>query len=228
MALSDFLGSMGVNIGGGGSAVGFFTNFALFILFAGVFGGITWYIVNRMSYRLNIHVFEDISGHTTSAGDDKAKEITLPFTSVRAIYLRKNKLFLPRPSMQTNKGHYWYFKRKDGEWLNTGPKFNPKTGMIELIFDHADMRLQNASLKKLIEKSYKKMNWLKEYAPYIAIVLMILILGIVNFIIVGEVQKVTNGLSSTADKFTVAIDKMDGILGSLDNIQTQSGIRTVT
>ena len=156
---------------------------------------------------------------------EKAREIVLPFTTVRAIYLQKSRIFLPRPSIQTGKGHFWYFKRADGEWVNCRPKFNLKTGDVDLDFDHSDMRLANASLKKLVEKNYKKLNWLKEYAPYIGFAILILMLGITFFLVIGEASKVTGGLGTAVENMGEMIEAQKDILQSLDNILSSSGVR---
>ena len=94
-------------------------------------------------------------------------------------------------------------------------------------FDHTDMRMANASLKKLIEKNYKKINWLKEYAPYIAIGILILILGIVAFLVLNQAQKLVGGLASAVSSNKEVIEQMGKMLVNVDNIYTGSGIRSV-
>ncbi|GAH16244.1 unnamed protein product, partial [marine sediment metagenome] len=80
---------------------------------------------------------------------------------------------------KTGKGHYWYYIRKDGEWNNVGlQSLNKKLEELKIYADHTDMRMANASLKKLVDKNYKKLNWIKEFAPYIAMGVLIFILAI--------------------------------------------------
>jgi len=227
MAFSDYISDLGVDIGGGSGALStIILGIITFTLVAIFVGAITYLIANRKSYNITIHIFEDIGGNTSPIGIDKAKEIVLPFTSVKAFYLRNNKIFLPRPSIQTGKRVYWYFKRRDGEWVNCGPQFNEKTSKVDLTFDHSDMRMANASLKKLVEKNYKKLNWLKEYAPYIGFAILIMMLGITFFLVIGEASKVTGGLAEATTQIAKSVEAQNQILQSLDNIISTSGVRS--
>lgn len=231
MAISDFLGQLGVDIGG--DTVSKATNLGVGLIYFVIMGiavaiATAWW-VNRKSYNKTIHIFEEVSSQTEPIEMDKAKEITLPFTSVRAFYLKKKKIYLPRPSLQTGKGHYWFFIREDGEWMNIKPSnVNEKLRELNLKFDHTDMRMANASLKKLVEKNYKKTNWLKEYAPYIGFAILILMLGIVAFLVVGESSKVVGGINANIDNMEGITANLERILSASDRIASTSGIRSAT
>ena len=82
------------------------------------------------------------------------------------------------------------------------------------------MRMANASLKKLIEKNYKKLNWLKEYAPYIAIGILVLLLGIVAFLILNQANDVVAGFSDVADKLADVLVNLDSIKSSGSGIKS--------
>ena len=219
MGITEALASVGVKLPesvSGGGIGNFISALIFFIVFACFVGGIAYYISSRKQYNKKIHMFEEIAGQAVPIGVDTAKEIILPNTSIRAIYLRKRKVYLPRPSIQTGKGHYWYFIRKDGEWNNIG---------LENL--NTDMRMANASLKKLVEKNYKKLNWLKEYAPYIAIGVLILILGISAFLVLNQANKNLAGMNTVAEKNAEITAALENILVSMDNICAGSGIRSV-
>ncbi len=226
----DILGKAGIDLpsGIGGGAGNIIQGFVFLIVLAIVGGGIAYFISNRKQYNKTIHIFEEVAGKAIPTTIDKAKEIILPGTSIRAYFLQKKKVFLPRPSIQTGIGHYWFFIRNDGEWINVGlENLNKKLTDLNIHFDHTDMRMANASLKKLIEKNYKKLNWMKEYAPYIAIGILILILGIVGFLVLNQAQKLVGGLASAVSSNTEVIEQMGKMLVSVDNIYTGSGIRSV-
>ena len=231
MGIAEVLGSVGVKLPesvSGGGIGNFISALIFFIVFAFLVGGITYYISSRKKYNKKIHMFEEIAGQAVPVGIDTAKEIILPNTSIRAIYLRKKKVYLPRPSIQTGVGHYWYFIRKDGEWNNVGlQNLNKALDKLNLHYDHTDMRMSNASLKKLIEKNYKKLNWLKEYAPYIAIGILILILGISAFLVLNQANKNLAGMNFAAEKNAEVTAALQQILVSMDSICASSGIRSV-
>ncbi len=228
MALGDTLSEIGLKLPEGiGSGTGNIVQAIVFILILGaIIGGVVYYIANKKQYNKHIHIFEEVGGRTVPVGVDKAKEIILPNTSIRAFYLQKKKVFLPRPSIQTGVGHYWFFIRDDGEWMNVRlENLNVKLKELGLHYDHTDMRMSNASLKKLIEKNYKKLNWIKEYAPYIAIGMLLLILGIAVFLIINQSTKSLAALGSTAETNKAVLEGLVNVLGSMDNICTGSGIK---
>ena len=221
MGIKELMAQAGIKLpeGAGGAAGNFLWGFAFFIILSIVVIMIVLYIMNKKQYNRHIHMFEEIAGKAVPIGEDVAREIILPFTSIRAFLLKRRKVYLPRPSIQTGKGHYWYFIRKDGEWINVGMEnLNKKMDELEIHYDHTDMRMANASLKKLVEKNYKKTNWIKEYAPYIAIGILVLLLGITAFLILNQADKV-------AGKFAGVAEQLVEVLKSLDSIKSSgSGI----
>ncbi len=228
MGIEETLSGIGLKLpeGIGAGAGGIIQGIIFLFIFGAVAGGITYYISNKKQYNKHIHIFEEIAGKAVPVGMDKAKEVVLPNTSIRAYFLRKKKIYLPRPSIQTGVGHYWFFIRKDGEWINVGMEnLNTKMTELKIHFDHTDMRMANASLKKLIEKNYKKLNWLKEYAPYIAIGLLIVLLGISTFIGTYNTNQAAGSLASTATTNEAVVIELNKILSNMDNIITGSGLR---
>ncbi len=228
MGIGDTLKDIGLELPKGiGSGVGDFVQGFIFLIIVGiVVGGVVYYIANKKQYNKTIHIFEEVGGRTVPVGMDKAKEIILPNTSIRAFYLKRRKVFLPRPSIQTGIGHYWFFIRDDGEWMNVRlENLNLKLKELGLHYDHTDMRMANSSLKKLIEKNYKKLNWIKEYAPYIAIGILLLIVGISVFLIINQSTKSLAALGATAETNKAVLEGLTQILQSMDRICTGSGIR---
>lgn len=225
----NILADLGVganfNLGAGISNI--FSNFVMLFLFLIAGGIVTYWWISKKSYHKTIHVFEDVNGIPAPMNEDKAKEITLPFTSVRAYFLKRRKIYLPRPSIQTGKDHYWYFVRDDGEWVNIGlESLNAKLKELKIKFDHTDMRMANASLKKLVEKNYKKLNWLKEYAPYIGFAIIIMMLGIAGYLVMSEANKVVGSANSNVEVLRDILAEMKDILVIMDDIGSSSGIRS--
>ena len=229
MALSDFIGQFGAEVGVGGGAVNnFLYGFIVFIVIAIAVGVGSYLSANKRAYSKKIHIFGEISGNPAPLGEDLAREVTLPFTSVRAFYLKKGKLFLPRPSIQIGKDHFWYFIRDDGEWVNIGmSNLNEEMTKLNIKYDHTDIRMANAYLKKLVEKNYKKINWLKEYAPYIGFAILILMMGVSMFLVMGEAGKVVSGTAGNVENLEKITASLDRILSNMDKITVSSGIREV-
>ncbi len=230
MAFSDFLGQMGIEIGQNGSAFSF--NFVgdimIFLVAAVIVAVFTFWFISRKTYNKSLVMFREINGQTRRMGVEKAKEITLPGTSVRAYYLKKAKFYIPRPSIETGQDEFWYFIREDGEWVNVGlANLNKELKQLNLKYDHTDMRMANAALKRLVDKSYKKINWVKEWAPYIGFGVIIIMVAIGGYLVMGESAKVVSAAASNVQSLNEITTTMEEILRSLDNIVSSSGTRGV-
>ncbi len=225
MGVGDILGEMGVNIGsvGGGSFIRDVVILLLLLVVAGIF---TYWYLNKKSYNKTIVKFREINGLCRRVGTEKAKEIVLPGTSIRAYYLRSSKFFLPRPSIETGNDEYWFFIRDDGEWMNIGVgNVNQKLREMDVKFDHTDMRMANAALKRLVDKSYKKGSWIKEYAPYIAMGILVIMLSIAVYIPMQKGGEVTGAAAANVETFKEITETMNDILVNINNIASTSGAR---
>ncbi len=230
MGFGETLSGVGLKLpeGIGGNVGDFAQAFVFLLILALIAGGLAYYFSRKKQFNKQIHLFEEVSGQTVPVGTDKAKEIILPNTSIRAFYLKRRKVFLPRPSIQTGAGNYWFFIRDDGEWMNVRPQnLNSKLRELDLHYDHTDMRMSNASLKKLIEKNYKKMNWMKEYAPYIAMGVLMVFLGLAIFLGTYQANKAVSALGSTAKTNQEVAASLNNILVNTDRICAGSGIKEV-
>lgn len=224
MALEGITGGTGINLPSFGG-IDLVPSLVIFFLAAIAVAVITYWKINKRVYNKKIHIFEEIDEVPVPVGDDLAREIVLPGTSLRAFYLKSRGLYLPRPSRQTGKGHYWFIIRKDGEWTNVKPKSLSKSLQeLELDFDHTDMRGQNAALKKLVADNYKKIKWWKEYAPYIAIGILVLLLGVSSFINLKQQGTLTSQNSQVADTNERVVDRFDKILVTIEKICSTSGV----
>lgn len=229
MAAGDFLSSLGLSedISFGSLGGNFLYNLAIFFIIAMAVGIITYFVMSRKSYTKKLVSFKRVGGVPVRVGFVMAREITLPFTSVKAFQTSKG-AFFPRPSIEMAKDEFWYWVKPDGTLINFGLEdFDAKMKRLKIYADHSDARLQNASLKKLVEKNYKKGNWLKEYGPMIAFGFLIFILGLVSYLLLTEAGKLSGSMSSVAEGLKDSVEAMNGILNSLETLETQSGLREI-
>ena len=198
MGIGEVIDQAGINFGSEGFDIGkLLLNLVIggsfFVVISLMIGAFMIWRYYKKQYSKKIHIFSEINGITCPYGDDVAKEVILENTSIRAFLLKKSGLFLPRPSIQVGKDHYWYFIRDDGEWINIGlGNLNKELKELGIKYNHTDMRMQNASLKKLIEKNYKGGKWLEKYAPYIAMGILLLFLVFFLFYVTGNKKHPSN------------------------------------
>lgn len=230
MAFGDFLNQMGVNIGTDSGAISFsfVGDIIIFLILCIIAGGGTYYYLNKRSFNKTIVKFREINGVTRRVGIERAREVVLPNTSVRAFELKSSKFFIPRPSKETSENEFWFFIREDGEWVNVGlGNLNQKLKELGIKYDHTDTRMANAALKKLVDASYKKTNWLKEWAPYIGYAVIIIMLGISGYLVMGESAKVVGASAGNVEALKDIAITLNDILININNIASSSGVRAV-
>lgn len=228
MAFSDFLASTGVDLSSdtGVFNFSFITDLVIFLVLAVFAGAFTYWYLQRKTYNKTIVKFREVNGITRRIGVEKAKEITLPNTSVRAYYLRKSQFYIPRPSIESAENEYWMFVRNDGEWVNVGlTNLNEELLKFGLKYDHTDMRMANAALKKLVDRSYKKSNWIKEWAPYIGFSVVIILVAISGYLVIGEAAKVNSATATNVVTLGEILKSMNEILSNVNNIGSSSGVK---
>ena len=129
------------------------------------------------------------------------------FTQInKVLYLKKIKKFVPIPTIQTGRDEYWFFIRKDGEWINVGIEdFDEKSREVKVYFLDKEMRYARAALQKNLKERYAKLTFLEKYGGMIvwATLCLIIIIGFVLF-----------------------MDKMLEITGSIDSMMKTAGIET--
>lgn len=225
--LNEFLSKVGVDaskIGFAGINLKNLLGGLFFFVVLGLVVGISVFIwIRNKEYNKTIHIFKEINGVTTPVGTDKAREIIIPRTSIRVFHLKKNKVYLARPSYETGKNQYWYFIRRDGEWINVRPEnLNKKMDELGLFFDHTDMRLINENLKSLIDSNWGGQSFWQKYAQYIAVGILTLLLFIGGFIYMYQASKVTKMQASSIEKMDHVVDKVNNLLEHANRIQTGS------
>lgn len=228
MAVGDFLNQLGVNVGDGSGVISFsfLGDIVIFLILCIFAGGFTYWYLNKRSFNKTIVKFREINGVTRRVGIEKAREVVLPNTSVRAFFLKNSKFFIPRPSKETSENEFWFFIREDGEWVNVAlGNLNRKLKELDIKFDHTDTRMANAALKKLVDASYKKTNWLKEWAPYIGYSVIIIMLGIAGYLVMGESAKVIGASVGNVEALGDITETLNNILVNINNIASSSGVR---
>ena len=109
MAIGDVLRDMGLDqdISFAGMGGEFLFNVGIFIAVAFAVGLVTFILMGKKSYDKKLITFKEVGGKPVRVGMTMAREITLPFTSVKA-FMTTKRTFLPRPSIETAKNEFWY------------------------------------------------------------------------------------------------------------------------
>jgi|TARA_Y100000310_G_scaffold97876_1_gene95546 hypothetical protein len=232
MALLDDLGLGGV-IGGGGlnvgsitSGLGAFSKFIIIAVLLSVLVGAWYYSKNfKKAYNKKIHIFEEINGELVPVDDDRAMLMTIPETTVKVFFLKKNKIYLPEGIIKVGKDRYFYAIRNNREWVNFRlTNINKEMEEAGLDYDHTDMRYANTQLKKLIEKSYKKTKWWQEYRNEISVAILILMLTFSFWFLFGEMRDLVSQITGLI-KEAKEVQRISGeAFSNIANLCSPSGI----
>lgn len=225
----DLVGEAGNLIGLGGGTGFDVGNIVLifvgFIFFAIVAAAGTYYIVNRIQYKLKIIIFQRVDGRFKVTARDKAKIIKVGEAGDDAFVLRKFKKMIPSGNIQTGDRTYWYFISDDGEWINFSPgDFDEDRREMGSQFLDREMRYARTSLQQMTKERYNKPNFLEKYGGMIAYSILILVTCIGFFLIVDKMLDVAAASSSAVEASKGVLTETKRILGYIDTIQGGSGI----
>lgn len=176
---TDFLGNFSFAGIAGGIVIVFLIFFV--ILFA---GGITFAYyykkLNKNAFRFQIPLYTRTHGKYSRIGIDMAKEVFIPDSNISLFYLKKRKIYTPRPTRKMGTNEYWIEINDNGEWVNFDLSTDPDKDTLALAnYDHRDTRYAYVNLKDLIKKNYKdkSVTWWKEHAALITLIVCGLVMA---------------------------------------------------
>ena len=224
MAITDALqgGNFGSLLGlGGFSLTSLFSsakNIASVVIVLIVCAGIAYYYMNKSKKIKNkvikkIGWWEEINGRLVTLSMDEAEEIIIPGTNLRAFYIKKRDMWLPRFTRAINQDLFYLAITKNREIVNfTLKSLEESMKEAGLDYDHTDMRWANENTREFIKRNYrdKSIPWWKEYKDVIAtvVILAVMVFGfvIIIYFLGGLVEKIgliadkVNNILDTANK----------------------------
>jgi uncharacterized membrane protein len=176
----------------------------IFVIIAVVIFVVVWNNSQKKKYNKKIEFAQEINGKVYLTGEDWAREINIPGTSVKVFIFKERGTFSPKLIYLIGKNRYLILIGKGGEWINTDLRYGTD-GVIEINDKLKPTRdYANENLKDLIARNWtnKNKDWWKANA-YLIFLIIICALIIVSLIISGVQQKKMRGSfveSATANK----------------------------
>jgi hypothetical protein len=103
----------------------------IFILVGVVVFMVIWNKSQKKKYDKKITFAQDINGKIYLTGEDYARELNIPNTSVKVFLLKNRGTFSPKLIHTIGKNHFLILIGKGGEWINTDLRYG-KDGVIEI------------------------------------------------------------------------------------------------
>lgn len=210
--IGSTFGDLGVNVDIFGGGIGnFISNLVIFVLFLGVLGVIVYFAYQKKLYTEKIQIFEEVNGQSVPTRQYRAREVTIPNTSIKVFQIKENGMYLPRPTIQTGKNNWIFFIRDDHEWVNIGiSSLNKQLTELGVNYNHVDMRYANASLKELIKSNYGSGDFWKQYGHYILMGAGFLLLALGFYLGAEQLAEASVSLTEAQGQFTTLLQEIKG------------------
>lgn len=175
-----------------------------------VVGIITFFIIyNKLQKKKYIHkilFIKEVRGQIYLVGEDYAKELNVPYTSIKIFWLKDRKTYSPKLIYDVGKNLYLIMIGKGGEWINTNLRYGTD-GVIEVNDALKPTRdYANENLKELIKRNWtdKNKDWWKENAHYVFLIILGVIIIVGCIIIFIQVKKASGMLNSASFNYLKA------------------------
>lgn len=156
-----------------------------------------WFSARK--YNQTIIIFKKIGGKTYPYLQDKAKPVRISQAGDYLFLTRKTKKYLPRPEIEMSKNEFWFYERKDGEWINFGLQDIDKAQQeANAIFVDRDMRYARTGIQKNLDKRLQQMTFWQKWGNTILTILFIIIITVCLVTLFSNLDKIAKQLETTA------------------------------
>jgi hypothetical protein len=190
------------------------------IVLALVTTGIIMFILNK-KYNKIITIFEKVGGEFVPIGKDRGMEVRYSNAGDTITYLRKRKRYIPNPQIQTGKRQYWFYVRSDDELINFGlSDLNKEGEKAGAFFLDKEMRYSRTQIQKGLKDRYESPSIWAKYGIYIISFSYVALIGVMVWLLFDKWVDLAQATAGAVDTAAVVLDRIDQILGSMDNICT--------
>ena len=172
-----------------------------------IVGIITFFVIYRnlekKKYIHKITFVKEVRGQIYVVGEDYAKEITIPYTSIKVFYFRERKTYSPKLIYDVGRNLYYILIGKGGEWINTNLRYGAD-GTIEINDALKPTRdYANENLKELIKRNWtdKNKDWWKENAHYIFLIILGVVIIVGCIILFSQIKKASLNLNGASENY---------------------------
>lgn len=188
-------------------------------------GLVFFFALRHLKFNKKIVIWKKINGRYEIVKKDKAQEVSLKGTGDTIFYLRRFKKYLPTPRIQTGRNVFWYVVREDGEWINIGMgDIDEKFREIGAHFLDSEMRYARTQLQGHIKERYDKPKFWAQYGALIINVAAITIIMVFLFLIIQDMQGLSQSVVSAVDAAAKVNAETARILGAVDTVMGSSGL----
>ena len=198
---------MGISVGTGSTAT-LFTVLAVVgvcVLFMCLFLGGFYLVYMRKTFNKKVVLFQRVGNQIVPTFKDSAKRERVGNAGDFWFVCKKLKKTLPMPNIQMGKNTYWFFERKDNEWINFSLQdFDEIMKKAGIYFIHEDMRLQRLGIQKNLRDRFQKVTWWQKYGGIAVSVVFILVVTVCLVVLFQQMQ----GVWASAGQMASSVNNM--------------------
>lgn len=187
---------------------------AVFIL--GCIGALIWFNVVKKQYWIKIKTFRLVGNTPTKVGEWCAKEIPFGMAGDKlwrvapmGIVSRAFKIvkWLPVGKIQSAPSEFWYWIRKDGEWINFSlADIDEISSLASVKFVQEDMRLQRLATDRLLEQRLMQKTFWEKWKDTIMLVIFFLVTAVCMVIIFYQWSKLLDKMQPLVQSLTQSLN----------------------
>lgn len=200
---SQITGNIGK--GGGGNFGMILLVFFIAVFVLGIIGFFIYMQSTKKKFYIRIKVFRDVGNVPTEIANFRAREIPFGMAGDKLWKVAPNNAigmmfkvvkWLPVGQLQTKPNEFWYWIRKDGEWINyIQSNIDKISGEMGVKFVQEDMRLQRLATDKLLEQRLMDKSFWDKWGNTIMTVIFFLVIAVCMVIIFYQFSKILDKLS---------------------------------
>jgi len=213
----------GLSLGGfAASSVGMYILIFLIALVGiGIAGLAIWYYTQKVHYKFDIVVFENVSGKGWGVSmKDKARYLRLSKDGTEVFWLRKKKMPLTAYGKKMGTNQYWFAVGQDGGWYNIVlGDLDAKMGTLDIEPVDRDIKYISVALRKNAAENYgPKITFMDRYGTWIlgGVTLIILMAGI--WFLLEQMGNTAQSLTAASGNFEKVVEPITRALAHVDSI----------
>lgn len=177
-------------------------------------------------YKYKIEIYENLGGtRYVKTGVDRAKIVRVGDGGEEILWLKGRKCYRTAYGRKMGKNLIWFAIGQDGYWYNfTLGDLDAKQGELDIEPVDRDMRYMHVAIRKNIQDRYRKMKFMEKYGSILmnGIFLIIMIFGL--WFCIDKMGDVASTYNAAADVNRQTMETIKGLLSSMDNLCSGSGI----
>jgi len=190
------------------------------VIIIGLIGVLVYIMSVKKQYWIKIPVFKMVGNTPTRVNNFVAKDVVLSGAGDKLWRVAPKGFFapfkvikwLPVGKFQSSHNEYWYWIRKDGEWINFSLKdIDTVSDEMEVKFVQEDMRLQRLATEKILEQRLLTKSFWDKYGNMIATLGFFLVITICMVIIFYQWAGIIDKMGSLTSQIDLALKTANNI-----------------